>query len=116
MGRAITHDEARDEKVAELTDQNFEARRALLLTGDPRTVGDVASSVAAEFNDDSLLDELVQLAVRDEQAAGARFAKLVKKVLLADAETDALRDVEQLEGKGRTLSERVAAALDGEVR
>lgn len=97
MARDISPDEAFDEKVAELTDKNYEARRAVLLAGDPRTVSDVAGSVCAEFNDDSLMEELVLLAVKDPAACGARFARLVNKVLLAEAEVDALRDAEQME-------------------
>lgn len=108
MKRALTPEEARDEKLAQLTAQNLWARRLLLANGDPRTVGDVASSVAAEFNDDSLMDELVLLAVRSPEEAGAKFRALVEKVLLADAETDALRDVEQMEQQREQDSEEAS--------
>lgn len=109
----LTYEEARDEKIAELTEQHARARMAMLRIGDKPTVSAVASSVSAEFNDDRLMDELVELAVRDPHAMQARFEALVSKVVRDEAEADAVREVEQIESDRKQEADegRVSVAM-----
>jgi hypothetical protein len=96
MARDISPEEARDEKVYELTAEHYNKLHAKLQGHDRDTVLAVANAVAVELTDD-LLNQLVVLATFGTAAAGAKIAALVVKALLAQAEVDALREVEQLE-------------------
>jgi hypothetical protein len=96
MARDISPDEARDEKVYELTAEHYHKLHAKLQGHDRDTVLAVANAVAVELTDD-VLNQLVVLATFGTAAAGAKIAALVVKALLAQAEVAALREVEQLE-------------------
>lgn len=93
MKRELTPEEARDEKLAELTKQNFDARWALLKLGDPRTVVDVCNSVLDYLTHAGDLPKMVQAAT----IVQSRFGEVVRKMVLEDAEVDALRELEQQE-------------------
>lgn len=96
MARDISLEEARDEQIAKLAEKHYLSRMTLLRMGDQVIAAGVGALVSAEFSD-QLMDQLVVLAASDERQAGAMFADLVKKAMRADAEVDAVRDVEQLE-------------------
>lgn len=98
MKRELTTEEARDEKLAELTKANLEARWALLKVGDPRTVTDVCNSVLDYLACSKDWSELIK-AVANERPVSGRFLTIVRSVMLGEAELDAMRDMEQLEQK-----------------
>lgn len=96
MKTHFDYESARDEKIAQLAEKHYLSRMTLLRMGDQVIAAGVGALVSAEFSD-QMMDQLVVLAASDERQAGAMFADLVKKAMRADAETDAIRDVEQLE-------------------
>jgi hypothetical protein len=99
MKRDLSIEEARDEKIAELTEKHLEARRALLSNGDENLTSTVCEALWVELTD-QLWQGMVQICVTEPATAGVALAMIVGKVLRADAEVEALRDVEQME-KGR---------------
>jgi hypothetical protein len=96
MPRDISPEEARDEKVAELTDKHFETLRRKLQGRDPVTVSAIAGAVAVELTDE-VLNEIVVMTTHGTLSVGDQIKKLTDKALLAQAEVEALREVEQLE-------------------
>ena len=96
MARDISHEEARDEKIAELTEKHLAARRALLAGGDEQLTSGVLEALSVELTD-ALFKGIVQLCITEPAVAGTALAMIVGKVLRADAEHDALREVEQME-------------------
>jgi NADPH-dependent curcumin reductase CurA len=113
MARDISPEEARDEKVADLTDHHYEQLRKKLQGADPDTVNAIAGAVAIELTDE-VLNDLVRQSTFGALSVGDRIAKFVNKALLAAAEVAALREVEQLELQ-RTVSKNENRAARAEV-
>jgi DNA-binding PadR family transcriptional regulator len=118
MPRDISPEEARDEKVAELTDKHFETLRRKLQGRDPVTVSAIAGAVAVELTDE-VLNEIVVMTTHGTLWVGDQIKKLADKALLAQAEVEALREVEQLErqhteskNENRIARAELARALD----
>lgn len=89
-------DEVFHEKLRELTEKHFQVKRELLKHGDPEitsTVHDALSFAMIE----TVWEGLIQLSVLDALSAGDALQKLVEHALRADAEIDALREIEHLD-------------------
>jgi hypothetical protein len=118
MPRDLSLDEERDALVADLTEKHQQTLRAQLLSCDGKTILDVAGRVAVDLTDD-VLNQLVVIAAMNPAEAGAKLAAMVSNALLAGAEIEALREVEQLEkqhteskNENRIARAEVARALD----
>jgi hypothetical protein len=93
----LSHEEARDQAIAQRTEKHFNAQLAALCMGDLQLVASVDESLSHAFCDRDVMARLIVLAVTDRRQAGAVLEGLIHKVLRADAEVAALRDVEQME-------------------
>jgi hypothetical protein len=95
---AVVSDTARDDEIRDKALEHFRAQRAAINAGTGRATTDACNSLldfleaAPEFN------TLVCTALScDAAVTGAAFQALLRKVMLADAEAEALRDLRQLE-------------------
>lgn len=87
MARNESPEEARDRKIAEVTEQLFQARLAKL--GQPAVLRDVADSV---FDYLGFSDDQYKLA-----AGEITFIEVRDQVMRAEAEVDAIKAVERME-------------------
>lgn len=115
MARDISPEEARDEKIAQLTAQHTKARMAMLRAGDPVVTNAVSQSVSALVTD-KWMDELVGLAIRSPSMVGQHVEALVRKVVRDEAEYDAIKDVEQMEKAREQQVAEARAEQDAFVR
>jgi hypothetical protein len=93
----LSADEARDQKIAQLTNKHFAARLGALVTGNQDAIRTVDDALSHKFCDADTMGQLIVLAVTDNRQAGAMLAKLIGEVVSSAAEYDAIRDVEQME-------------------
>jgi hypothetical protein len=97
MARDISPEEARQEKIDELTFYHYTKLRQKLQGGNTE-LADMIDDAISHQMDGSFWREVVTSAAHDHQLAiGFRFVRLVEKALQAQAEIEALKEVEQLE-------------------
>lgn len=98
MARDISPEEARDEKVYELTAIHHEKLRRQLQGGNPEVASAIDEAISHEM-DRAFWLQVVRTAgsATGDGLNGERIRKLVEKALAAQAEVDATREVEQLE-------------------
>jgi len=108
MKRDLSIEELRDEKIAELTDEYVEARRALLSSGDANMTRGVCEALSAALPV-QIWEGMVQICQTEPEMAGTALAMIVGKVLRDAAETDALREVERMEKQRAQLVDEARA-------
>lgn len=103
MTRIPSLEEARDNKIAELTKKKLDYTKALIASGDMTTIREVGECVtdylAFAYDD---LNKLVMGAIT--------FDQVRDKVMEVDAESEAIKQVEKMEA--RRLEESMAARAE----
>ena len=90
MNARMSHEEWREAKISELLQKNADHTKALIASGDPKTIHDVGNDVTdylANAEDD--LNKLV--------TGEITFVELRDKVIENDAEVQAIKQVEKME-------------------
>ena len=109
MARDLSHEEARQEAMHELTGKHYYALRAKLQGGNAELVDAIDQTVLAALPNAFWREVIISAAHGHFSTIGARFAKLVEVELLTRAEAEARKEVEQME-KQRAESQEEAKA------
>ncbi len=97
MGRIDT-EELRNELIAQLTIKHADAARALILGGNEQVLHDMANAVGDRLCQNKWCEALVRTAVGTEPLkTAALFTAVVNECIKADAENEAIKEVERLE-------------------
>lgn len=100
MARDLTHEERRDEVIAELTELHLGTRYTALIAGDENTIRGVCGSASDVLgSDESVLRELIEksMGFGGQRVNYTAFRDLVVRVMRAEAEVEAIKEVEALE-------------------
>ena len=98
MSTLFDREEIRDAEISRLTRARFAADRASIIASTGRATNDASNSMQEFFASSPDLGELIRTALSGSaEVAGKRFTDLVVKVMQADAELEAIRDVERME-------------------
>jgi poly-gamma-glutamate capsule biosynthesis protein CapA/YwtB (metallophosphatase superfamily) len=97
MKRDLSTEEARDQKIAQLTNAHLSRRLGDLIRGDQNAIRTVDEALSHELCKPEVMEQLIMLAVTDQRHAGAKLCSLIEQVVRADAEYDAIKEVEQME-------------------
>lgn len=94
----LDREEMRNAKITQLARARFSADRASILAGTGRATNDISNSMQEFFASSPALGELIRTALSGSaEVTGKRFVDLLCKVMQADAEIEAIRDVERME-------------------
>lgn len=97
MGRIDT-EELRSTLIDQLTREHAVAIRAKAAAGDAETLHDLGNAVGDRLSQPGVSELMIQTALRSGTTnAGAMVLALVEKCIDADAELEALKEVEQIE-------------------
>jgi len=109
MARDISHEEARDEKIDELTFHHYTKLRAQLQAGNDQLASAIGESIAQHMSDDICNEQMIYAVMPNGGSASPRYKKLIENALEAMAEVEAVKEVERLE-KDRQESQDEARA------
>lgn len=97
MARDISYEEAREEKVYELTEPHYVRLLAQLRGGNADLISSIDEAVFASLPDSFWREIVLSAAHGHALSIGARIVKLVENAVLAQAEIEAIKEVEQIE-------------------
>lgn len=102
MGHA-DNEELRDAAIAELARKHSAAIRTNILAAHEQTLHDLGNAVGDRLCDNALMAQLIRTAIAcGPLTAGTLFIDLVQRAIDADAEIEALKEVERMECDART--------------
>lgn len=108
MKRDLSPEEARDAEIATRTEQRCAAWTAKLQAKDARAMSDLQNVILDRLSADEA-KELFAKAAIEQSSADDRLASLVRRYMYDECETDAIKEVEQIE-RGRVESQNDARA------
>lgn len=94
MKRNLTPEEARDQHIADLTEQRLAAWREKLLAKDPRAESDLQNVILDRLSADDAKALFVKAAT---SGSTIHFEQLVARYMADQCEIEAIKEVEQLE-------------------
>ena len=92
MNARMSEEEARDAKIRELMEKNAAYTKALIAAGDAKTIRDVENDITSYFALNEAADDLEKLVTGE-----LTFEQVRDKVIEADAEVQAIAQVEKIE-------------------
>lgn len=95
MGRNLTYEESRDQKIAELTEQRLSAWRAKLVVKDPDAMRDLQNVILDNLSVDSAKAVLAHAAM----GQSIHFEQLIARYMADECEADAIKEVERMEAE-----------------
>lgn len=102
MNARADTEKLRDAAIAELTTKHAEALRAKLATGDATALHDMANAVGERLSQPGICELIVGTAVKCGQfKAGTLFSAVVDECVQADAEREAIKEVERMEAAAK---------------
>jgi hypothetical protein len=95
---AVVSDIDLDDEIRDKALEHFRAQRAAINAGADAATKDTGDSLLQFLDKSQEYQNLVRTALScDAAVTGAAFQALLRKVMLADAEVEAIRDIEQAE-------------------
>lgn len=94
---AAEHEDLRNAEIARLTREEFDKQRAAIMAGDKCATTDACNSLADYSANSPDWPALVRTSLLAPGIVGKHFTDMLAKVMLADAEVVAIRQVEQAE-------------------
>lgn len=98
---AANHEDLHDVEIIRLMHEKFGRQCAAIMDGDKRATTDACNSLMEYLANSQDWPDLIQTALTTPGIIGKNFADLLAKVMMADAEIEAIREVECMEAEAK---------------